>query len=158
MMQPKVVLFFGILVFVFANMSCGDKFKENLRDKHIVPYVPVYTVINLGVGGEGKNWINQPKYYNISSEGKALGYNGNGIIIYTSNDVDYKCYDATCTNCTDLTTHFTADDLSGDAVQCPVCGTHFLLLYGTPFENDHEIYPLKEYPISKSNNKLIVRY
>lgn len=158
MMQSKVVFFFGILVFVFANVGCGDKFKENLRDKHVIPYVPVYTVINFSVGGEGTNWAYQPKYYNLSSDGKPLGYNGHGIVIYTEDNDTYKCYDATCTNCTDLTSHFTADDFDGSYVRCPVCGISFFLLYGMPYGNEHEIYPLKEYPITKTNNRLVVNY
>lgn len=156
MMQSKVVFFFGILVFVFANVGCGDKFKENLRDKHVIPYVPVYTVIDFSVGGEGSIQPNQLKYYTLSSKGKPLGYNGHGIIIYTGNGTDCKCYDATCTNCTDLTSHFTADDFDGYFVQCPVCGTRFWLLYGMPEGNKHEIYPLKEYSVVRNGNRLII--
>lgn len=158
-MRSKIVFFFMIITFTFINVSCGDKFTDKLRDKHIIPYVPVYTVIDLGIGGEGNNWAFEPKFYTVSSEGKPLGYGGHGIIIYTTDNEDYKCYDATCTNCPDLNSYFTIADYVEDALQCPVCGTRFMLsLYGYPIGNDKDIYSLKEYPITKSGNKLRISY
>ncbi len=155
-MQSKI-LFFSILAIILGiNIGCGKKFAENIQDKHIIPYVPVYTQIDLGIGGENPNWTDRPRYFNLSYDGKALGYRGHGIIIYSNNNTDFVCYDATCTNCTDLTSYFTQKDLEGWKATCPVCGTQFLLIQGTPTNNEKEIYPLKSYYITKSSNKLIV--
>lgn len=157
-MKSKIIIFFLFAFFFVTNIGCSHNLGENLRDKHVIPDVPVYAQIDLSVGGEGNNWIGQPRYFNTSSTGKSLGYNGQGIIIYTNNNTDFKCYDATCTNCSGLTSYMTQKDLQGDFSQCPVCGVRFFLLYGYPDGTEKKIYPLKEYPIVKSGNKLIVRY
>jgi len=157
-MQSKVIFFFIVSIFSAINISCTHKLTENLKDKHIIPDVAVYTQIDLSVGGESNNWIGQPRYFSTSSTGKALGYNGHGILIYTNNNTDFVCYDATCTHCTDLTSYMTQKDLHGNFAQCPVCGVRFLLIYGYPEGTEQKIYPLKEYPIVKSGNKLIVSY
>lgn len=155
-MKSKII-FFSVLAFHLGiNVSCSHKFAENIRDKHIIPDVPVYTQIDLSLGGESTNWIDQPRYFSTSSSGTALGYQGHGIIIYTNNNTEYKCFDATCTNCTDLTSAFGQKDLQGSFVRCPVCGLRFLLLYGYPEDAEKNIYPLKEYPVVKTGNKLIV--
>lgn len=152
-MQSKVTFFSILVVILSMNISCGDK---NLVDKHIIPYVPVYTEITLNIGGESSNWADQPKYFRTSSDGKSLGYNGHGIIIFTKDNEEYKCYDATCTNCTDLTSYFEQQNLESWIATCPVCGTEFLLNYGTPADSKLEIYPLREYAIQKRGSKLIV--
>lgn len=157
-MKSKIVFFLIVTAIWGTNISCGDKFGKNLLDKHIIPDVPVYTRIDLAIGGESNNWIGQPKYFSVSSIGKSLGYQGHGIIIFTSSNTDYKCYDATCTNCSDLSSYFQQQDLNGSIAKCPVCGTEFLLDYGTPDGNNNKIYPLKEYPIVKSGNSLTVSY
>lgn len=157
-MKSKVVIFFIGIVFSVANVGCTHKLGENLVDKHVIPDVPVYTQINLSVGGESNNWIGNPRYFSSSQTGKSLGYNGHGIIIYTNNNTEFKCYDATCTRCPGLTSYMTQQDLQGNFAKCPVCGTRFLLFYGYPEGVEEKTYPLKEYPIVKSGNKLIVSY
>lgn len=141
-------------------MGCGKKFTEKIRDKHIIPYVPVYTQIDLNIGGESNLQTPlQPLYISLSRpDGKPLGYNGNGIVVIRLNDTEYACWDATCTNCADLTSHFTQQDLEGEIAICPVCNTKFSLRYGTPFDLVEKIYPLRDYPTTKSGNKLIINY
>lgn len=155
-MKSKIVFFSIVAIVLSTNIGCSEKFAENLRDKHIIPNIPVYTQIDLSIGGESDNWANQPKHISLSSDGKTLGYSGHGIIIFTSDNLEYKCYDATCTNCTDLTSFFSQKDLNGWIARCPVCDTEFLLHYGTSTDKEKEIYPLKEYPIMRSGNKLII--
>lgn len=157
-MKSKIIFFSVVAAILLINIACSHKFAENLRDKHIIPDIPVYTQIDLSIGGESNNWIDAPRHFSISSIGLALGYNGHGIIIFTGNNTEYKCYDATCTNCTNLTSFFRQEDLEGHFAQCPVCGLRYLLDYGTPEDTQKKIYPLKEYPVTKSGNKLIVSY
>lgn len=129
------------------------------EDKHVIPYVPVYTRILWGFGGENAQmWQNHPRYYAVSTpDGKPLGYNGNGIIVYTENSLEFYCYDATCTACPDLTSHFEQKDLNKATATCPVCGTQFSLsVGGYPWDAKLEISSLKEYPITASGNYLIV--
>lgn len=38
-MKSKIIFFSIITISLVINMGCGDKFTENLRDKHIIPYV-----------------------------------------------------------------------------------------------------------------------
>lgn len=135
------------------NIGCNNKAVENSSDNHIIPYVPVYTEIRLNIGGEGSDWTNQPKYIPVASDGKRLGYEGHGIILFTSDNAEYKCYDATCTNCLN---HFEQKDLQTWIAKCPVCSTEFLLHYGYPADKELQIYPLKEYSVQKRGNKLIV--
>ncbi len=137
-MKSKIVFFLLVSITLGINIGCGDKFNEKLRDKHLIPQ-PIYLTSS------------QP-------DAKSLGYNGQGIVVIRLNDTEYACWDATCTNCQELTSHFTKEDLDGELAVCPVCHTQFSLRYGTPFNLTYEIYPLKGYPISKVGNKLIVNY
>lgn len=125
---------------------------------HIIPDIPVNTRIDIGIGGESDNWIGQPKYFSTSSTGKPLGYNGHGIIISTSSNTEYQCYDATCTACLDLTSSFKQEDLNGDIAKCSVCETEFLLSLSYPINTEIEISPLKPYPITRAGDVLIVSY
>lgn len=159
-MKSKIVVFSVIVAFLLVNLSCEKKFAENLRDKHIIPYVPVYTQIDLGIGGESNLQVpGQPVYQTVSHpDGKPLGYNGNGIVVIRLNDTEYACWDATCTNCADLTSHFTSKNFDGEMAVCPVCNTQFSLRLGSAFNATEKIYPLKSYPITKVGNKLVVSY
>ena len=159
-MKSKIILFSVVTTILLTNLGCGKKFAEKIRDKHIIPYVPIYTQIDLNLGGESNLQTPlQPLYISLSRpEGKPLGYNGNGIIVIRLNDTEYACWDATCTNCTDLTSHFTQQDLDKETATCPVCNTEFLLNYGTPSDRSKKIYPLRGYPVTKVGNKLIVKY
>lgn len=159
-MKSKIVIFSIITIFCLTNINCSEKLTDKLRDKHIIPYVPVYTRIDLGIGGESNlQTPGQPILLTVSQpDGEALGYNGHGIIVIRLNDTDFACWDATCTNCQDLTSHFSKQDLKNEIAICPVCKTQFSLRMGTSFNSSQEIYPLKSYPIAKSGNKLIVSY
>lgn len=159
-MKSKIVFFSIVLIILTINLGCGKKFSDNLTDKHIIPYVPVYTQIDLGIGGESNLQISgQPLYQTVSRpNGKPLGYNGHGIIVIRLDDNEYACWDATCTNCQDLTSFFTQRDLINKTAICPVCQTEFSLEIGYAFNQTEKIYPLKSYPITKSGNKLIVSY
>lgn len=159
------VLFFLILSICFlGNIGCGDQWTENMRDKHIIPYVPVSTVIDMNMADylclktSGESVL-----IKTSNIGKSLGYSNHGIIVINVGSDNYKCWDATCTNCTDLKSSFNTKDIKGNIAVCPTCKSEFLLLYGQLIgggenANNHKVYPLKEYPISKVGNKLTVNY
>lgn len=159
-MKSKIVFFLLVTIISGTNTGCNKKFTEKMRDKHIIPYVPVYTQIDLTLGGESSlQTPSQPIYLTVSQpDGEPLGYNGNGIVVMRLNDTEFVCWDATCANCTDLTSHFAKQDLEGELAICPVCQTKFSLRYGTPYNTTETIYPLRDYPVSKSGNKLIIRY
>lgn len=143
-----------------VNFGCGEKLSEKLADRHIIPYTPVYTEIDLRIGGESNLQVpGQPVYLDVSRpDGNPLGYNGQGIIVIRLNDTEYVCWDATCTNCRELTSFMRAKDLEGELGTCPVCHTEFSLRYGVAFNPETEIYPLKAYPVLVRGNKLIVSY
>lgn len=61
-MKSKIVFFLLVSITLGINIGCGDKFNEKLRDKHLIPYVPVYTQINLGIGGESNLQVSRPAY------------------------------------------------------------------------------------------------
>lgn len=159
-MEPKVVIFFVHVFCVLINLGCSGKISEKWADKHIVPYTPVYTQIDLRIGGESQLQVpGQPIYLkNSQPDGTPLGYNGHGIIVIRLNDTEFSCWDATCTSCQDLTSYMTSRDLSGEIATCPVCGKEFSLRYGSALNATEKIYPLKSYPILKQGNRLIVRY
>jgi len=88
-MKSKIVFFLLVSITLGINIGCGDKFNEKLRDKHLIPYVPVYTQINLGIGGESNLQVpGQPIYLTSSQpDAKSLGYNGQGIVVIRLNDI-----------------------------------------------------------------------
>lgn len=157
-MKSKIIYFSLFILSLGEIIGCGDKISDTMRDKHIIPYVPVNTTIQLNLGGlDILSWEKTPKYFSTSTpDAKSLGYKGHGIIIYTENGNEFHCFDATCTNCPDLESYFSQKDLKGNTAVCPKCKTTFSLLFGQPFGNDTKIYPLKEYPTRKSGNNLIV--
>lgn len=164
-MRSKILFFSFLLLFFSGIIGCSDKFTENQRDKHIVPFVPIRTEVPLWMAEFQvlKNPYNAVYIRNSYPGGLLLGYKNHGIIIYSTGDSGYKCWDATCTKCTDLESGFTATDIKGQNVVCPKCGTEFYLLYGMPFNKPGEtsgekIYPLKEYPVTISGNTLIINY
>lgn len=158
-MKSKIVIFLLSAIFLFINMSCGDKYGNKLGGDHIIPYVQVYTEIPFGSGGDDQlSWRDSPRYFVTSTPNPgALGYKGHGIIVYTLDLENFYCYDATCTNCSDLESYITSKDLRGAIAICPVCGMIFNLISGEPHGNEEKIYPLKSYSITKVGKKLIVR-
>lgn len=148
----------GFILPVLGLFGCSDKLAESLADKHIIPDVPLYTQIDLGIGGESHLQTPlQPLYLTLSRpSGEPLGYNGHGIVMIRLNDTEFACWDATCTSCEDLTSHFSQKDLDGETAACPVCHTEFSLRYGSAFNSVTKIYPLKSYSVTKMGNKLIV--
>lgn len=157
-MQTKITIFLYICFYMLTNWGCDEKISEKWGDKHIIPYVSIYTQIDLKIGGESKLQVpGQPIYLNTSQpNGTPLGYKEHGIIVIRLNDTEFACWDATCTNCTDLNSYMTTKDLSGEIAICPVCDKEFSLHYGAAFNTTEKIYPLKSYPITRQGNKLIV--
>lgn len=157
-MKSKIVFFSLLLVYSTGIIGCADKLSNSIGEKHIIPNVPVFTKILFNFGGENEQmWLNNPKYFTTSTpDGKPLGYSGHGIVIFTGNGTEFYCFDATCTACSELDSHFGQKDLSGSMATCPVCHTRYSLLLGQPFGNNEKIYPLKSYPITRSGNYLIV--
>lgn len=156
-MKSKLVFFFFLTISFFLIIGCGEKLTDNLRDKHVIPYVPVNTEINLSYAdfahlkNPGSSQYIQRSY----PLGKELGYRANGIIVFNTNGDEYKCWDATCTKCMEADTHLNPE--ATDAI-CPTCGIKFSLNYGQPWNSKTEkLYPLKEYPITISGNVLKVR-
>ncbi len=148
----------GFILFLLGLFGCSDKFAANLTDKHVIPDVPLYTQIDLGIGGESHLQVpGQPLYLTLSRPaGEPLGYNGHGIVVIRLNDTEFACWDATCTYCEDLASHFGQKDLDGEIAVCPVCRTEFSLRYGSAFNSETKIYPLKSYSITQSGNRLII--
>lgn len=158
-LKTDVMKWINIIGLVLGILTgCSDKFAAGLSDRHIIPDVPVYTQIDLGIGGESNLQTPfQPLYLTVSRpSGEPLGYGGHGIIVIRFNDTEFACWDATCTNCQDLTSHFEQKDLNGEIAVCPVCHAEFSLRYGSAFNSVTKIYPLKSYSITKSGNKLII--
>lgn len=157
-MKSKVIFFLLYTAFFLTNIGCGDKYANKLGGDHIIPYTRVYTEIPLGGGGEDPlSWLSQPRYFSTSAPNPgSLGYKGHGIVVFTTNMEDFHCYDATCTNCSDLESFFTEKDFKGSSVICPICGTEFDLNTGYAFGNTQKIYPLKPYPVIKRGNTLVV--
>lgn len=125
-----------------------------MQDKHVIPYVPVETRVDLWMA----DFIDlktpgNAKYIALSSLGKPLGYQQHGIMIFNGGSEGYKCWDATCTDCLSSETHL---EIEGTDAVCPNCGTKFSLLYGQPWESNQEIYPLKGYAVSQNGNTLII--
>lgn len=164
-MKSKLIFFLLLATSLIGIIGCGDKLAEELGGKHIIPYTSVSTEINLNIGGNNSlNMPGQPRYFTTSVPlGKPLGYNGHGIIVLKIRENEYKCWDATCTNCPDLTSYFEQSDLDGLIATCPKCAMQFSLEYGSPFNQKEnaktgKIYPLKEYPVSISGKTLRINY
>lgn len=158
-MRPKVIIFFLIAAILFLNTGCDSKGGSQLGGDHIVPYVQVYTEIPFGTGGDDiLSWQNNARYFATSTPNPGpLGYKGHGIVVFTSDLEEFHCFDATCTKCADLNSHFTTDDLKGMVAECPECGTRYDLFTGNPFVTTEKVYPLKPYSITRVGKKLIVR-
>ncbi|MDR1755881.1 MAG: hypothetical protein LBR65_02845 [Culturomica sp.] len=155
-MDSKIALFFLTIAYLLLNLGCGDKNTGKLGGDHIVPYVPIgNAAITIGGGGEAP-WVNGSRYFTHSNTGNPLGYRGHGVVIYTSNGDNFTCFDATCTACSSLTSHFTQANLEGLIAICPVCETEYELYTGQPAKTEQKIYPLRPYSVSKSNNRLII--
>lgn len=158
-MKSKITIFLLCTIFLSVNLGCGDKYGNKLGGNHIIPYTYVYTEIPFGAGGDDPlSWKDNARYFSTSTPNpQPLGYKGHGIIVFTVDLEEFHCFDATCTNCSNLDSYFTAKDLKGTTAVCPVCGVEFELFSGQAFGNTEKIYPLKSYAITKVGKKLIVR-
>lgn len=157
-MLPKIVFFSLLTIAFFGIIGCDEKLADNLKDKHVIPYVPVETEINLDYADFShlKNPLGAQYISTSYPLGKPLGYQGNGIIVFNVNGNEYKCWDATCTRCLEAGVHL---EIEGSDAVCPTCSTKFSLNYGQPWNNKTEkLYPLKEYPVTIAGKTLRIRY
>lgn len=158
-MQSKIVLFLILTLFFLGIISCENAQTNN----HIIPYVTIDTEIPLWMSEfQCLTMPSQPIHILVSyPKSKALGYNGNGIIVINAGSDQYKCFDATCTKDPDTGIPL---EIDGIIATCPECNTNFSLLNGmvlktTDPEQNEKIYPLKEYPVGKtSSNALYIKY
>ena len=155
-MHSKILFFFLTTAFLLLNIGCEDKNAGKLGGDHIVPYVPIgNAVITIGGGGEAP-WTSGARLFTHCNAGNSLGYRGHGVVICAVGGDNFTCFDATCTACSSLTSAFSPEDLKGLIATCPICGTEYELYSGQPAKTEQKIYPLRQYSVSKSSNRLII--
>jgi nitrite reductase/ring-hydroxylating ferredoxin subunit len=146
-------LFFIAFISTAVLISCSK------TNDDVIPYSPVDFKIDLL----------DPEFVNLSVIGvsdtidastnnwgfRSAGYDGNGIIIYSSPDA-YYAYDRTCPHDFAVNGLSVRIRINQPAVAvCPECGTQYALsVYGTPISGPGR-YPLKNYKTSYDGERYI---
>jgi len=165
----KLGLFFVILAFSFILGSCE---KDN---GDVVPYV--YLNLSLGLSTDlahlgvsqtatitpDNNGLGVIRFSNPQYPEVALGLgqilNGNGLIIYRKDFINYEVYDITCTfkAQTDYCALQRNPDYEG-IFDCPCCNSRFIYDgQGFLVIEGPAAAPLKRYPAFTRANSLIIR-
>ncbi|MDP3433568.1 MAG: hypothetical protein Q8T04_11455 [Bacteroidota bacterium] len=131
------------LFFLTGISGCKDEYVS------VIPYTPVYLDINLA---------NRTELIPVGGYFKVNGGYG-GIIIYhdgADSSQPFFAFDATCTY--EISAKCSVEtDGSGVAI-CPCCGTQYMLVfgYGSP-QKGLATEPLKQYKVTYSNGRLIIK-
>jgi nitrite reductase/ring-hydroxylating ferredoxin subunit len=123
-----LVILFGSMV-IFTNCA-----KEG--DQPEIPYVPVNFSLNP----------NSTQYINLNAvngwETVTGGYNG--ILIFRKSVNEFSAFERACPFDPLVEGAKVQVDASGITCFCPVCGSKFIMIDGSPYEGPSN-YPLKQY-------------
>lgn len=121
-----------ILLSVFITPACSKK--ENAPP--VIPDVYVNFFINP----------NSTEYLELNSPGGWVTVTGGyrGILIYRLAVEQFLAYERTCPYDPSESQARIEVEESGVTCRCPVCGSGYILLDGSPFEGP-SVYPLKQY-------------
>jgi nitrite reductase/ring-hydroxylating ferredoxin subunit len=135
-------LVFSVLLLSLAAVSCG----KNTNAPEI-PDVPFSFVIDP----------NSTEYLNLNHIGGWMYLTGGyrGLIVYRLTTTQFAVYDRACPYDYETAGAVVSVDDSGLLCVCPVCGTTYSLLDGTPTQGPGS-YPLKPYNSAYDNNLLYV--
>jgi nitrite reductase/ring-hydroxylating ferredoxin subunit len=123
----------AILLFLIATFSYGCKKEEKPPD---IPYV----YVNFSLNPNGTEYINLNPV-----NGWETVYGGyNGILIFRKSLNEFAAFERTCPYDPLVEGAKVSVEPSGITCACPVCGSKFIMVDGTPFEGPSR-YPLKQY-------------
>lgn len=148
----KPGLFFIAVISFFALYSCGKADNDVIPDAYFDITIDLmdpefanlsYMGISDTIDASTKNW----GY-------KSVGYDGNGIVIYSGPD-EYYAYDRTCPYDYAVYNLSVKVKIDVSVAVCPHCGTKYALSsYGTPVSGVGK-YPLKNYNTSFDEDRYI---
>lgn len=136
----KLLIFFGLIIISFT--SCHD---DNAYPD--IPDVPFSFVINP----------NSTQYLELNHIGGWVYLSGgyNGLLIYRSSLTEFMAYERACPYDFENDTARVEVDESGITCFCPVCGSKYILMDGTPYDGPSRAL-LKQYETTYDGSLLYV--
>ena len=143
LLRTNLRLFFILGLFIIYTTSCNKEKYDVIPDENIdfnidvndIEFSSLYAIGNfVYINSNTNNWGRN-----------AGGYDGNGIIVFSSNLDEFSAYDRTCPH--DFAVNGLSIKVNVDftIAVCPKCGTTYALsVGGTPASGIGQ-YPLKNY-------------
>ncbi|MFZ4521646.1 MAG: hypothetical protein ACOYNC_08070 [Bacteroidales bacterium] len=103
------------------------------------PEIP-YIYVNFNLNPNGTQYIN----LNVVNGWETVSGGYNGILIFRKSVNEFSAFERACPNDPSKAGAQIRVDLSGITCYCPVCGSKFIMVDGTPYEGPSH-FPLKQY-------------
>lgn len=129
--QIKVRAFALMAAMLMVTFSCS---KEQQATE--IPYV----YVNFNLNPNGTQYIN----LNVVNGWETVTGGYNGILIFRKSVNEFSAFERACPNDPLKQGAQVRVDLSGITCYCPVCGSKFIMVDGTPYEGPSH-FPLKQY-------------
>ncbi|MDP1622899.1 MAG: hypothetical protein Q8M08_11245 [Bacteroidales bacterium] len=130
-LQKKVSTWLMLAVILMVAFSC--------KKEDQAPEIP-YVYVNFSLNPNGTQFIN----LNVVNGWETVTGGYNGIVIFRKAVNEFAAFERACPYDPRITGAQVRVEQSGITCACPVCGSKFILLDGTPFEGPSH-YPLKQY-------------
>ncbi len=131
--SPKNKFTTWLLMTVIVLIACSCKKEEQ------APEIP-YVYVNFSLDPNGTQYIN----LNVVNGWETVYGGYNGILIFRKAVSEFTAFERACPYDPLKTGAQVRVDNSGITCYCPVCGSKFIMLDGTPYAGPSH-YPLKQY-------------
>jgi nitrite reductase/ring-hydroxylating ferredoxin subunit len=126
--------FFSMLILLFFMLlSAGCKKEEQAPD---IPYV----YVNFSLDPNGTQFLN----LNVVNGWETVTGGYNGILIFRKSANEFVAFERACPYDPLTSGAQVRVEESGITCACPVCGSKYIMVDGTPYEGPSR-YPLKQY-------------
>jgi len=127
----KVRAFTFMTVILLGTSSCSKDTQA--------PEIP-YVYVNFNLNPNGTQYIK----LNVVNGWETVTGGYNGILIFRKSVNEFSAFERACPNDPMKKGAQVRVDLSGITCYCPVCGSKFIMVDGTPYEGPSH-FPLKQY-------------
>ena len=124
-----VRLFIAVIILI----ACSCKKEEQ------APQIP-YVYVNFSLNPDGTQYIN----LNVVNGWETVSGGYNGILIFRKSLNEFAAFERACPYDPTKAGAQVRVEASGITCYCPVCGSKFILVDGTPYAGPSH-YPLKQY-------------
>jgi hypothetical protein len=124
---------------VWVMMAALSFLLVSCKKEEQAPEIP-YVYVNFSLNPNGTQYIN----LNVVNGWETVYGGYNGILIFRKAVNEFSAFERACPNDPLAAGAQVKVELSGITCYCPVCGSKFIMIDGTPYEGPSH-FPLKQY-------------